>query len=60
MPAVTSGHIKRTQVQNSTDDLMIAEKTSLKEAVVLGGIFLLCGGLGLLNYAMFNNMLEKL
>ena len=60
LPAVTSGHIKRTQVQNSTDDLMIAEKTSLKEAVVLGGIFLLCGGLGVLNYAMFNNMLEKL
>jgi len=39
---------------------MIPDKTSLKEAVILGGTFLLCGGLAILNYAMFNNMLEKL
>ena len=43
-----------------TDDLMTPEKTTLKEAVVLGGVFLICGLLAVLNFAMFNNMLEKL
>lgn len=60
LPAVTSGHMKRTLVQDSTDDLMTPEKTTLKEAVVLGGVFLICGLLAVLNFAMFNNMLEKL
>lgn len=60
LPIVTTGHIKRSSIQDSTDELMIPDKTSLKEAVILGGTFLLCGGLAILNYAMFNNMLEKL
>ncbi len=60
LPAITSGQIKRSGVQEVADDLMIAEKTSIKEAIVLGGIFLLAGILIFVNYAMFNRILESL
>ena len=39
---------------------MNSEKSNLKEAVVLGGIFLLAGILLFVNYAMFNRILESL
>jgi len=58
IPPVTSGHIKRSSIQSATDDLMVPEKGTLKEAVVLGGIFLLAAGLVLMDYLMFNRMLE--
>lgn len=60
LPAITSGQIKRSGVQEVADDLMISEKSSIKEAVVLGGIFLLAGILLFVNYAMFNRILESL
>ena len=60
LPAITSGQIKRSGVQEVADDLMVSEKSILKEAVVLGGIFLIIGILIFVNYAMFNRILDSL
>jgi hypothetical protein len=60
LPSITSGQIKRSGVQEVADDLMVSEKSNIKEAVVLGGIFILAAILLFINYAMFNRILESL
>ena len=60
LPSITSGQIKRSGVQEVADDLMVSEKSNMKEAIVLGGIFLIAGTLIFVNYAMFNRILESL